>query len=90
MFTIKHRTPYGNEALYAATNLQFCPVEGAALNQPVGSARESLGVLYYRGVPDGPLHELDSLNDGQVYVMNETGSTVAHYDLGGWEAKSTG
>jgi hypothetical protein len=84
MFTIKHRSPFGNEALYRAANTQFCPIEGAPANQPVGFATAPLGVLYYRGDTDGPLHELEQIDSGQVYVMNEAGSTVAHYDLGGW------
>jgi len=84
MLTIKHRTPFGNEALYVAINTQFCPIEGVRLNQPVGFSPDRLAVLYYREPGDGVNAPLSQLEDGQVYVMNEAGSTVAQYDLGGW------
>ena len=84
MFTIKHLTPHGNEALYTATNLQFCPVEGTHTDMPVGFAKDPLGVLYYRSPGDSVVKPLEQIDNGQIYVMNEAGSTVAHYDLGGW------
>lgn len=80
MLTIKLQTPFGNEELYEATNVQFCPVEGANRNLPVGTAREPLGVLYIRG----PGQALEQLSAGMVYVMNAAGSTVGKYDLGNW------
>ena len=87
MFTIKHRTPYGNEALYEATrvSLAVAPIpEG--LDQPSGTSVHHLGVLVFS--EPGETHE-SSLHDGMVYVMNENGSTVSRYDLGGWNVDAS-
>lgn len=88
MLTIKHQTPYGAEALYEATNVQFCPVEGARLDQPVGTSTSKLGAFYFRR-PDHSEHTLEELDDGMIYVMNDNGSTVGKYDLGGWLVGTT-
>lgn len=85
MLTIKHQTPHGTETLCEANNISFCPVEGAHLDQPVGTAKEQLGVLYYRTARD----QLEELSGGMVYVMNASGSTVGKYDLGRWGTEKT-
>lgn len=82
MFTLKHITPDGNEALHEAIGVLFIPIEAAGLGQPAYTAKHQLGSLWLTGPdPNAPISEI---RDGRVYVMNETGATVANYDLGGW------
>lgn len=82
MFTIKHLSPHGNESLYEARIVSFLPAPTAAgLDQPVNTATHQLGTLAFNEYDKIGLSEL---RDGSVYVMNENGSTVAKYDLGGW------
>ena len=79
MFTIRHATPYGNETIIETDEISYCP---HAEPEPRGSGfNSSTGTLWYQS------HTTDQLvpiKDGQVYIMNEAGSTVAKYDLGGW------
>lgn len=71
MFTVKHVTPIGNEALYAATEVTFSREESLTSDAP--------GVLWVRGLDNNePLLELRS---GRAFVMNANGSTVASYQL---------
>lgn len=88
MFTIKHLSPMGNEALYEAGMVSFLPAPTAAgLDQPANTAQHQLGTLAFTE----PGHTgMNELRDGNVYVMNENGSTVAKYDLGGWYASLKG
>lgn len=67
MFTIKHVSPSGNEALYQAIDVQFLP----------GVAPDT-GMVSYKTAA-GP--ELHGLEGGTVYVMNEAGKTVATYRM---------
>ncbi len=84
MFTIKHLTPLGNEALYSATEVTHSsydipkPVQSPPGGVPYGDLN---GTVFYTRAED---KENCQLMDGTVYVMNEHGSTVAKYDLGGW------
>lgn len=87
MFTLKHLTPSGNESLYEATEVFFTPDESAGLAQPSGTATHSLGTIGYQISPGAAV---SGLADGYVYVMNEAGSTVAKYDLGGWATTGAG
>jgi hypothetical protein len=87
MFTIRHMTPTGSEALHEAQSVSFTPIEPAPLGQPALTAQHQLGSLWL--TPPDPNAPLVELRDGQVYVMNETGSTVAKYDLGGWKYPSS-
>jgi len=71
MFTIKHINAAGIEELYSSTKCRFHPkglCNGTALNS------ESSGIIHLDGVT--------TLHGGTVFVMNETGKTVARYDLG--------
>lgn len=84
MFTIKHLTHDGNEALYEALMVSFMPAPTAVgLDQPAGTSAHRLGTLAFSEPRQVGLNEL---RDGSVYVMNENGSTVSKYDLGGWYA----
>jgi hypothetical protein len=82
MFTIKHISPRGNEALYAATEVSYTHAPGA---ERLGRlASEPNGSVWFKSpTTDGLLAELQ---EGSVYVMNDKGATVAKYDLGGWPA----
>lgn len=78
MFTIKTVNKYGDEAIYAAEGVQFQTArarnEAAGPNAPAIYERAS--VEFYQ--PNGIGCSIDS---GDVYVMNEAGSTVAKYHL---------
>ena len=78
MLTIKHITSMGNEALYEATEASYSPHDEQSNN---GHASLTGSVWYVAPNPNAPLREI---RGGLVYVMNENGSTVAKYDLGGW------
>lgn len=79
MLTIKHITPMGNEALYEASEASYSPhAEPRHFNL---NYNPLLASVWYADQPNAPLREI---RDGTVYVMNEKGSTVAKYDLGGW------
>ncbi len=84
MFTIKHLDPLGNEALYSATEVTHSSYDIPKPYSPTetGQAFSDLtGSVWYHRPNDNEFIELRS---GMVYVMNEHGSTVAKYDLGGW------
>jgi hypothetical protein len=84
MFTLKHITPLGNEALIESEDISYTP---HAVPQPHPDRRLShmTGAVWYKSVETG---SLVPINDGTVYVMNGHGSTIAKYDLGGWAAPS--
>lgn len=82
MFTIRHMTPAGNEALYEATEVSFTPTPQAPLDQPAYAAAHQLGTLWL--ISPDPKASRSEITDGRAYVMNDAGATVASYDLGGW------
>ena len=83
MFTIKHITPLGNEAILAAEEVTFMS-NGSC--QDAGHDHEPFhGTVFY--IPTAPKASdstIIQLHGGTVYVMNRFGSTVAKYELGGW------
>lgn len=80
MLTIKHCTPLGNEAIYETPEATFSPY-GSPTDTDHSTTPLTGSVWYVRTGAGGELIELRS---GTVYVMNDAGSTVAKYDLGGW------
>lgn len=80
MFTLKHVTPYGNEAIYETEEIMYTP-RAEHLPHTNPALGPSTGQLWYTSRSTG---ERVDLNDGNVYVMNDHGSTVGKYDLGGW------
>jgi hypothetical protein len=76
MLTVKHVTPTHSESIYEADDVAFTMNESQGSGQPPG--------VVWVTRPDQPA--IISLIDGAVYVMNSSGSTVAKYDLGGWDA----
>lgn len=93
MFTIKHITPYGNEALHEALEVTYSPFHTPKPFQlspdaPPDHAKmgDLVAAIFYRST--NPTADLAELAGGTVYVMNETGATVAKYDLGGWAQPS--
>lgn len=89
MLTIKHITPYGNEAIYAAIEVSYSPyAKPVAFQLPPDSPPDAVkmgdltGSVWY--VPETGDSSLRELRSGSIYVMNSHGSTVAKYDLGGW------
>jgi hypothetical protein len=81
MFTIKHITPMGNEALYPAVEVTYSAYAAPMLNEPPFQALTG-SVWYVPSLEPGQCSI--ELRSGTVYVMNDAGSTVAKYDLGGW------
>lgn len=88
MFTIKHVTTLGNEAIVAAEEVTFSTAanQTADSDHPPQPDHEPLRgcVFYVPSNPQGPDSTILQLLGGTVYVMNKFGSTVAKYDLGGW------
>jgi hypothetical protein len=84
MFTIKHTTPMGNEALIETDEVSYCPHPEP---QPHPDTRlgHTTGVLWYKSPVTG---HLVPISEGMTYVMNDNGSTIAKYDLGGWAPPS--
>lgn len=82
MFTIKHLSPHGNESLYEAREVIFLPAPPSpGYSQPAGTSTVSLSNFQFKPADSNAFEEL---SDGTVYVMNDAGSTVSKYDLGGW------
>jgi hypothetical protein len=69
MFTVKHVSHTGIETIYPATEAVFNPNDGST---------QSLGFFHYT-VPGTT--EIRGIEGGTVYVMNETGKTVATYRM---------
>lgn len=67
MFTIKHVSPDGYESLYEAIEVNFKP-------EPPG-----VGNTVWYTLPG--TKEIKSIDRGWAYVTNETGATVAKYNL---------
>lgn len=79
MFTIKHISPMGNEMLIETEEVSYAP--HAEPPMPDDGFGESAGNLWFKSrITD----ELIPIPTGNVYVMNDNGSTVAKYNLGGW------
>ena len=73
MFTIKHVSPEGHETLYEATEVSFAPDYALQTANSTG-----LDTVWYTT----PIaKEIRSIDRGRVFVTNETGATVAKYDL---------
>lgn len=88
MLTVKHIDPRNVERVFAAIEIQYhsasdhpmpasAPERGYGLS--TGSVRFILPVPHTIGGD-----RIEYVYEGSVYVMNETGKTVAKYDLGGW------
>jgi hypothetical protein len=89
MFTIKHITADGNEAVFEALEVMYNPHHFPVA---VGEAPLPHGYVWYvdpkhkptvDNVPLGIGHR--RLEDGTVYVMNDNGATVARYYLGSYQ-----
>lgn len=72
MFTVKHINPQGGESLYEATEVMYSPADNRQSVPPVPET------VWYQAPGT---REIKSLNEGFVYVTNDTGATVAKYDL---------
>jgi hypothetical protein len=81
MFTIKHVSPSGNEALLMAREVSYTPADPNI--GTTGRVAPSTGTVFYK--PDAALPEFLSVKDGLVFVMNGNGATVSKWDLGGWD-----
>ena len=79
MLTIKHITPMGNEAVHETEAVSYTPAAHVTGTR-IGFGG-STGTLWYQSTVTG---QSVPISDGSVYVMNDSGSTVAKYDLGGW------
>lgn len=80
MFTLKHVSPMGNEMLIETDQVSYTPHAEPPAPEPGYGL--SAGNLWFKSrISD----ELVPIPTGSVYVMNEKGSTIAKYDLGGWE-----
>lgn len=80
MFTIKHTSPMGAEALIETEEVSYTPNE-KPLPHPDERLSSTIGVLWYKSTITD---QLVPISDGSAYVMNGHGSTIAKYDLGGW------
>lgn len=73
MFTVKHVSPTGYEAIYEAAEVSFTPETSDT------TLGKQLATVWYT---DPKTREIKSLNAGHVFVTNEAGATVAKYGLG--------
>lgn len=80
MFTLKHVSPFGGEAIYQGSEVTYGDAQSAA-----GTAVQSAAHVAYL---DG--REWKYLHKGVVYVMNDVGKTVATYDLSDFDALAAG
>lgn len=86
MLTVKHIEKNGDEYLFTAREVMHCPRGKLALEQGLQESASSMPFVRFYGVPgpdegarkDGVL----DLEDGRVYIMNESGKTVGNYILG--------
>jgi len=76
MFTIKHVTSRGNEAIFAAANVSFTEEVGSYVCSQLPGRNYTPATVWY-----GDAGKLEPLTGGVVYVMNSAGATVAKYDL---------
>lgn len=82
MFTIKHITPMGSEAMIETDEVSYTPcVEPNLIPTPNEKMWASTGTVWWRSERNA---EIVPIRDGDVYVMNKNGATVAKYHLGGW------
>lgn len=87
MLTVKHIGLHGSESLYQAYEVSFEPHPDAAktLTRSPIEADHAGGTVTLTKPPmnQGELGRyMLGLVEGTVFVMNETGKTVARYDLG--------
>ena len=73
MFTIKHIGIHGDHSIFSAA--------AAVRGDPTDDG--SHGRLEFYDQDHGLVHH--PIVYGKVFVMNDSGRTVADYDLGGWE-----
>lgn len=79
MLTVKHISEFGFEQVFSATDVSTRGREYPAVTDAVqDSGRPNFIVDCKRGAT-----EAETFRDGQIYVMNENGKTVASYDLRG-------
>lgn len=100
MFTVKHLLPSGEEVIYATHHVNYVPAYVKAANktgeqgEPPQSPEPPVGAPALPGNGDDvwievePHNSMYQLFTGVVYVMNDSGATVAKYDLGGWNPPS--
>lgn len=75
MLTIKQVTPSGNHWITEAEDVSF--TLGAASTLGGASTNDAVSALYVR--KPGDVYE--QIREGDVYIMNSSGSTVAVYHL---------
>ncbi len=85
MFTIKHVSPEGYESLYEAIELNYAPALGLQTATAISST--TTDTVWYT-CPGSK--EIKSIERGFVYVTNETGATVAKYNLSDGRVGSVG
>lgn len=80
MLTVKHVGDTGNETIYPATEVSYNPNigSGSVGGDPNIKHVQSIGCVWYT---DPRSSEIKSLEGGTVYVMNETGKTIATYRM---------
>ena len=79
MLTVKHIDEFGFERVFPATQVRTRGREYPAaqdVKAQIIDARPNFIVDCIRGPT-----EAETIRDGQIYVMNENGKTVASYDL---------
>jgi hypothetical protein len=74
MFSVIHEKPDGTQDLFQAVQVQYVP--------PCQENGDCAGAHFLCGPEEaGPGIRAGMVRDGSVYVMNDKGSTVAHYNL---------
>jgi hypothetical protein len=77
MFTIKHISPDGGETIIAANDVSYSPQIGDYLGSQLSGRSYSPATLWHSKTGGN----LEPMTGGTAYVMNESGATVAKYDL---------
>ena len=81
MLTVRHIHLTGGEEIMLVHSARFAPGRGMegrpALVNGESATPDTLWVSFAAGQSEEPL------TGGTVFVMNDLGKTVAHYDLGG-------
>lgn len=84
MLTAKHVDVFGEEKIFSVTSVEYKAAEEISPHKARAGFNPSLGrcrFLFTSKISG----EIDRyFYEGSVYVMNESGKTVATYDLGGW------
>jgi hypothetical protein len=90
MFTVRWKTIHSQDIVFQAARVIGSATFGDRATNGDGKPINGHDVIALEFYDAAHAQAHDPILFGSVYVMNESGKTVANYNLGGWHMRSSG